>query len=114
LAWRLRANKESVGGKAMSGDDILNFVFAGFILLLLAMIFVNVLGGPRRGRRQRRPSRRWRPADDNSGGVDTGPLMQPTGQGRRWGRGRDADDNGPDGGSDGGSDGGGGDGGGGD
>lgn len=87
------------------GADVLSYVFAGFVALLLGMIFFNILGGPRRKRRPRDRSQRWHEAQDSSGGTDPGLILRPRA------RQRQADGGGDDGGSDSGGDG---DGGGGD
>ena len=89
----------------MNSDNILNYVFAGFLVLLLVMIFVNVIGAPRHRRRPRGASQRWPEAGDSSGGVDPGPLFAPRGKSRH------SDGGGDDGGSSDGGDGGGGGGG---
>lgn len=65
------------------GADVLSYVFAGFVALLLGIIFFNILGGPRRKRRPRDRSQRWQPAADQTGGADTGPLWRSRGGSRR-------------------------------
>lgn len=89
----------------MTSDQFLSSVLAGLLGLLLIMIFINVLGAPRRRRRSPGSSQRWNAAGDSSGGADVGPLLTPRGKGSRWDGGGDNDaDNGGDGGGGGGGD----------
>ncbi|MGD9783979.1 MAG: hypothetical protein AB7E80_13540 [Hyphomicrobiaceae bacterium] len=90
-------------------DQLLTYILLAFALLVIGMIFWNVLGAPRGRRRARRGTQQWQPANDASGGADTGSLHRTHGGGR--GREGDGEDGGH--GSDGGGDAGGGDGGGG-
>lgn len=91
------------------GADVLSYVFAGFVALLLAMIFLNIRARRSQRRQPRhKPGHGWQPVADQTGGADTGPLWQTRGGSRR------ADAGGSDGpdadsGSDGGDGGGGGD-----
>lgn len=82
------------------GADVLSYVFAGFVTLLIGMIFFNILGGPRRKRRPRATAQRWQEAPDSSGGSDAGSILWPRS------RQRHGDGGGDDGGSDGGDGGG--------
>lgn len=96
-------------------EDLLSYIFAGFVVLLLVMIFWNVLGGPRKQRRKRAPRQSWQETSDSTGGADASPMPGRSGRRRNGddsGGGGDGHGHGDDGGGDGGGGGNGGGGGG--
>lgn len=89
----------------IADSEILTYIFLGLVAFLFIMIFWNVLGGPKKRRRKRRPFEGGNAQD--GGYSDAGPAFPARGRRNR----EDHQDGG--GGEDSGADGGGGDGGGG-